>query len=69
MTTRIGPRTDSPVTFNQTVIVASNATLTIDPGVTVNMGMYSLTVYGTLIAKGLWETKFYLVAVFPSLTS
>jgi hypothetical protein len=43
---------DSPVTFNQTVIVASNATLTIDPGVTVNMGMYSLTVYGTLMAEG-----------------
>ena len=43
---------DSPVTFNQTLIVASNATLTIDPGVTINMGMYSLNVYGTLMANG-----------------
>lgn len=43
---------DSPVSFNGTVIVANNVTLTIDPGVTVNLGMYSLYVDGTLIAAG-----------------
>ncbi len=42
----------SPVNFNGTVTVASGVTLTIDPGVTVNLGMYSLLVYGTLIAQG-----------------
>ena len=43
---------DSPIDFNGTVIVANNVTLTIDPGVTVNLGMYSLYVDGTLIAAG-----------------
>ena len=42
----------SPITFNGTVTVNNNATLTIDPGVTLNMGMYMLIVYGTLIAQG-----------------
>ena len=44
--------TDSPVTLNATVIVNNNANLTIDPGVTVNLGMYGLYVSGTLTAIG-----------------
>ena len=43
---------DSPITFNGTVSVANNVTLTIDPGVTVNLGMYGLFVSGTLNATG-----------------
>jgi hypothetical protein len=43
---------DSPVNFNGSLILENNATLTIDPGVTINLGFYSLYVYGTLIAKG-----------------
>jgi hypothetical protein len=43
---------DSPINFNGTVTVANNVTLTIDPGVTVNLGMYSLFVSGTLNATG-----------------
>ncbi len=43
---------DSPVIFNGTVTVGTNVTLTIDPGVTVNLGIYSLQVSGTLIAVG-----------------
>ena len=42
----------SPINFNGTVTVYGNVTLTIDPGVTVNMGYYSFNVYGTLIAQG-----------------
>ena len=43
---------DSPINFNGTVIVGNGVTLTIDPGVTVNLGMYSLNVDGTLTAEG-----------------
>jgi hypothetical protein len=43
---------DSPVNLNGTLMVQNNATLTIDPGVTVNLGFYSLSVRGTLIAAG-----------------
>jgi parallel beta-helix repeat protein len=43
---------DSPVTFNGTVTVGANVTLTIDPGVTVNLGVSSLQIRGTLIAVG-----------------
>jgi hypothetical protein len=43
---------DSPINFNGTVIVANNVTLTIDSGVTVNLGMYSLLVSGNLNATG-----------------
>ena len=34
--------TDSPINFNGTVTVANNATLTIDPGVNVNLGFFLL---------------------------
>ena len=43
---------DSPVTFNGTVMVNNNVTLTIDPGVTVDLGVYGLFVSGTLVAVG-----------------
>ena len=43
---------DSPINFNGTVTVANNATLTIDPGVNVNLGFSSLYVTGTLTALG-----------------
>lgn len=44
---------DSPITCNGGVRVAPNATLTIDPGVTVNFGTYgSMSVSGTLTAVG-----------------
>jgi parallel beta-helix repeat protein len=43
---------DSPIFFNGTVTVNSNVTLTIDPGVTVNLGFYSLYISGTLVAVG-----------------
>ena len=43
---------DSPIIFNGTVTVANNVTLTIDSGVTVNLGMYALFVSGTLKATG-----------------
>ena len=42
----------SPINLNGTLTVSNNVTLTIDPGVTVNMGMYPFYVYGTLIAQG-----------------
>jgi hypothetical protein len=42
----------SPIIFNGAVTVSNNVTLTIDPGVTVDMGMYMLMVYGTLTARG-----------------
>ncbi len=44
--------TDSPVTFSGTVMVGNNVALTIDPGVTVNLGVYGLYVSGTLTAIG-----------------
>jgi hypothetical protein len=43
---------ESPIIFNGTVMVNSNVTLTIDPGVTVNLETYGLTIYGTLTAQG-----------------
>ena len=43
---------ESPINFNGTVIVGNNVTLTIDPGVSVNLGMYGLLVSGTLNAIG-----------------
>ena len=41
----------SPINFNRSVTVENGTTLTIDPGVTVNLGLYQLLVYGTLMPK------------------
>ncbi len=46
---------NSPVTFNGTVMVNNNSTLTIDPGVTVNLGIYGLFISGSLNAIGTTE--------------
>jgi parallel beta-helix repeat protein len=45
-------QSDSPINLNGTLTVGNNATLTIDPGVTVNLGIYGLYVSGTLNATG-----------------
>jgi hypothetical protein len=55
-------QSDSPIFFNGTVTVANNVTLTIDPGVTVNFGMYALFVSGTLRATGDPSNKIMLLA-------
>jgi parallel beta-helix repeat protein len=41
----------SPYVFSSTIVVAENAKLTIEPGVTVDFGEFSLKVKGTLNAK------------------
>ena len=41
-----------PINLNGTVEVNSNVTLTIDPGVTVNLGIYAIVVEGALTAQG-----------------
>jgi parallel beta-helix repeat protein len=49
---------DSPVLFNSSITVYPNATLTIDPGVIVNFGLYhSLTISGALNAIGTADNK------------
>lgn len=45
-------KANSPYNLTGTVRVASGVTLTIEPGVTVNLGNYFFDVNGTLIAKG-----------------
>ena len=45
-------RTGSPYTLTGPVGIAKGATLTVEPGVTVNLGVYYLEVNGTLDAKG-----------------
>jgi hypothetical protein len=42
----------SPYNVGGYITVASGATLTIDPGVVVNIGVYPLNINGTLVAKG-----------------
>jgi hypothetical protein len=43
---------NSPYTLNGNVTISNGATLTIDPGVTVNFNGNSLKIKGTIIAKG-----------------
>ena len=42
----------SPYSVGSYITVASGATLTIEPGVVVNIGVYPLNINGTLVAKG-----------------
>ena len=42
----------SPYTLTGNVVVAYDASLTIDPGVTVNLGIYQIIVNGQLYAQG-----------------
>lgn len=45
-------KNNSPYNLTGNIIIAEGATLTIEPGVTVNMGFYRIDVNGTLNAKG-----------------
>ena len=49
----------SPYVFTGPVGIGEGATLTVDPGVTVNMGSYYLIVNGTLQAKGTGDNPVY----------
>ncbi len=53
----------SPYTLTGPVGVATGVTLTIDAGVTVNIGTYCLTVNGTLMAQGTNNNPIYINAV------
>jgi hypothetical protein len=50
-------KANSPYLFAGTVTVYSGVTLTIEPGVTVNLYSYSLAVAGTLNAAGTSDSK------------
>jgi hypothetical protein len=50
-------KTGSPYNLASNVIVANGAVLTIEPGVTVNLGNYYLTINGTLNARGTGAEK------------
>jgi parallel beta-helix repeat protein len=45
-------KSSSPYTFTGPVGIAEGVTLTIEPGVTINLGLFTLEVNGTLNAKG-----------------
>ena len=59
---------DSPVLFNGSVTVGVGANLTIDPGVTVVFGVYSLQVYGTLTAQGTPSSQIIFSAAYANNT-
>jgi len=56
-------QTGSPYTFQGPVAVATGITLTLDPGVTVNIGTYCLTVNGTLNSQGTNANPVHINAV------
>jgi hypothetical protein len=52
-------KANSPYTLTGPVAVENGATLTIEPGVTVNLASYYIRIKGTLIAKGTSEDNIY----------
>jgi len=52
-------KTNSPYTLTGPVAVNTGVTLTIEPGVTVNLGAFYMQVNGTLVAKGTSTDKIY----------
>ncbi len=56
-------KTNSPYTLTGPVAVNTGVTLTIDPGVTVNLGAFYIQVNGTLVAKGTSTDKIYFNSV------
>ena len=58
---------NSPYTLTGSVGIAEGATLTIEPGVTVNLGSYTLEVNGTLIAQGTSAEKIVFNSDLPNM--
>jgi len=52
-------KANSPYNFTGNVAIDKEATLTIEPGVTINLGRYYIRVNGTLIAKGTNADKIF----------
>ena len=52
-------KANSPYSLTGNVLVENGATLTIEPGVTINLGVYSIQINGTLTAKGISNEKIY----------
>lgn len=56
----------SPIQLAGPVCVFNGATLTIEPGVTVDFGRYYLQVNGTLVARGTSDNKIYMTSTDTS---
>jgi hypothetical protein len=52
-------RANSPYSLTGNVLIENGATLTIEPGVTINLGVYSIQINGTLTAKGNSTDRIY----------
>jgi hypothetical protein len=52
-------KTNSPYSLTGNVLVANGVTLTVESGVTVNLGIYSIQINGTFTAKGNNNEKIY----------
>ncbi len=57
---------DSPYRLSGTVIVSSGVTLTIEPGVVVDLYMYSMFIGGTLNAQGTIDNSIIFQTSYPS---
>ncbi|MFB3889046.1 MAG: right-handed parallel beta-helix repeat-containing protein [Candidatus Bathyarchaeia archaeon] len=52
--------TNSPYTLTGNILVSNGITLTIEPGVTVNLNDYYIKVNGTLVARGTSTSRIYM---------